>query len=315
MRSGRKAGRSVKRVLADGSVKIYRYGAYRGPRSAAKGETVDGLMQVYEHSVEWRALSQSSQATYARYLKYLGKIGHLEAVKIKRAELLDLRDAVAEARGDGAAQTFMNAVGAFFTWAVKRGKLEVSPCYKIDPLPGGEYPAWSWDELELALQHLREPLRRAVILLLYTGQRRGDVCHMTWADYNGSRIRVRQQKTGEPLVIPCHPSLSAELDAWRHIAPTILTNNREKPWRPSHISNALFHALAQIPGFPAHRNTHGLRKLAAATLAEAGCSTHEIMAITGHKSLAMVELYTASARQEKLATAAVLRFPALKGKL
>lgn len=312
MQSGRKAGRSVKRVLADGTVKVYRYAAYKGPRT--KGNTIYDLMQTYEHSVEWRALSASSQQTYGRYLKYLGRVGHLEAAKIKRGELLDLRDAIAEARGNGAAQTFMNTAGAFFTWAVKRSKLEVSPCYKIEPLKGGEFPAWSWEEVEHALPLLREPLRRAVILTLYTGQRRSDVCRMTWADYSGEKIRVRQEKTDERLVIPCHPSLQAELEAWEHVSPTILTNNRDKPWRPSHISNALHQALAEIQGFPEHRNMHGLRKLAAATLAEAGCSTHEIMAITGHKSLAMVELYTASARQEKLASAAVLRFPALKGR-
>jgi integrase len=54
-------------------------------------------------------------------------------------------------------------------------------------------------------------------------------------------------------------------------------------------------------------NVHGLRKLAAASLAECGCSANEIAAITGHDKLAMVELYTASAEQERLAEAAVRR--------
>jgi hypothetical protein len=42
-------------------------------------------------------------------------------------------------------------------------------------------------------------------------------------------------------------------------------------------------------------------------LAEAGCSAHEIAAITGHRSLALVSLYTASADQERMATAAIVR--------
>jgi len=272
-------------------------------------------MRAYEHSVEWHALAPRSQATYTRYLRYLSRIGQLQATQVKRRDVRELRDAVAEAKGHGAANSFLHAAGAFFAWAVKRDILEISPCYKIAPLPGGEFPAWSWDEVELALQHLREPLRHAVILTLYTGQRRGDVCRMTWADYDGARVRVRQEKTRTPLVIPCHATLKAELDAWERIAPTILTNNRRKPWSEGHISNAMHNALAEIPAFPEHRNMHGLRKLAAATLAEAGCSAHQIMSITGHKSLTEVERYTASARQEKLASAAVLRFPPLKGKL
>jgi integrase len=54
-------------------------------------------------------------------------------------------------------------------------------------------------------------------------------------------------------------------------------------------------------------NVHGLRKLAATALAEAGCTPHEIAAVTGHKSLAMVELYTRSAARERLALTAIGR--------
>ena len=310
--SGRKAGRVVRRTLKDGTVRTYRYGPYRGPRAAAQGDTIEALMPAYEHSPEWRTLSRSTQVTYTRYLRFFAGLGATQIATFDRRSVLELRDFVAEDRGNGAANTFMLAASALFSWGVKRGWLEVSPCLRIEHLPGGHYPAWTMPQVELALAHLREPLRRAIILALYTGQRRGDVCRMTWADYDGERIRVRQEKTGTLLTIPCHPSLSAELDSWERITPTILTSGNGQSWRPSHISNAVCVALRRIKGFPAGRNMHGLRKLAAALLAEGGCSTHEIAAVTGHKSLAMVELYTASARQEKLAGAAVLRFPTLK---
>jgi integrase len=42
-------------------------------------------------------------------------------------------------------------------------------------------------------------------------------------------------------------------------------------------------------------------------LAEAGCSTHEIACVTGHRTLAMVELYTRAADQKRMAGAAVVR--------
>jgi integrase len=65
-------------------------------------------------------------------------------------------------------------------------------------------------------------------------------------------------------------------------------------------------ALVAI-GLPAGLNVHGLRKAAARRLAEAGCSASEIASNTGHQSLSMVQLYTDSADQERLATAAVAR--------
>jgi integrase len=51
-------------------------------------------------------------------------------------------------------------------------------------------------------------------------------------------------------------------------------------------------------------SAHGLRKAAARRMAEAGKSTHEIMSITGHRSLGEVERYTRAASQERLAKTA-----------
>jgi len=46
-------------------------------------------------------------------------------------------------------------------------------------------------------------------------------------------------------------------------------------------------------------------KAAARRLAEAGCTPHQIAAITGHKTLKEVTRYCAAADQEKLAEAAI----------
>jgi integrase/recombinase XerD len=50
-----------------------------------------------------------------------------------------------------------------------------------------------------------------------------------------------------------------------------------------------------------------LRKATAAALAEAGASTHEIAAVTGHMSLEEVERYTRAVRKKKLADAAMAK--------
>ena len=54
-----------------------------------------------------------------------------------------------------------------------------------------------------------------------------------------------------------------------------------------------------------HCSAHGLRKAAARRLAEAGCTAHEIAAITGHASLNEVQRYTRAVDQQKLAAAAM----------
>src|SRR5262245_41986282 len=54
-------------------------------------------------------------------------------------------------------------------------------------------------------------------------------------------------------------------------------------------------------------SAHGLRKAAARRLAEAGATTHEISAITGHASLKEVARYTEAADRRKLAISAMAK--------
>jgi len=54
-----------------------------------------------------------------------------------------------------------------------------------------------------------------------------------------------------------------------------------------------------------HCSFHGLRKAASVRLAEAGCTPHEIAAITGHASLKEIVRYTQTADRKRLAAAAM----------
>ena len=50
---------------------------------------------------------------------------------------------------------------------------------------------------------------------------------------------------------------------------------------------------------------HGLRKVAARKLAEAGCSEREIMDVTGHTTSRMLSKYTKGADRKRGARAAI----------
>lgn len=53
--------------------------------------------------------------------------------------------------------------------------------------------------------------------------------------------------------------------------------------------------------------SHGLRKAIARRLAEAGAPPHEIMAVTGHATLAEVTRYTRDANRPNMADGAMTR--------
>jgi len=109
---------------------------------------------------------------------------------------------------------------------------------------------------------------------------------MAWSRYDGRTIKLTQGKTKVMLVISVHPVLKAELDGWRATATStmILTSVIGKPWNPESLTTVMRRTVDEL-GVPDGLNIHGLRKLAASMLAEAGCSTHEIVAITGHRNL------------------------------
>jgi integrase len=65
--------------------------------------------------------------------------------------------------------------------------------------------------------------------------------------------------------------------------------------------------LADAAGLPKRCVVHGLRKAAARRLAEAGCTPHEIMSITGHTTLKEVTRYTDAVNRERLARSGMAR--------
>ena len=78
-----------------------------------------------------------------------------------------------------------------------------------------------------------------------------------------------------------------------------------------------FRTACKNAKLPAGLSVHGLRKAACRRLAEAGCSAHEIMAISGHTTLREVERYTRAAERGRMAKSAIetvaRAFPAVAG--
>ena len=301
--------RVVRKRLADGSIKEYRYPRSRvTPLGQNLPNSLGAMLVAYRRSPDWTALADATQRQYNIYLRPIEVLRHIAVREIGRRQILMIRDALALRSGNGAATVFVRIVSAVFAWAVDRGWIDFNPASRIKALEGGHLPAWTAEQAERAIDRMEEALRRVVLFGMYTGQRRADMCRLTWSAYDGQTIRLTQQKTKVSLLIPVHPRLKAELDAWRLQATStaILTSLTARPWNPASLTLRMTRAL-EAAGLPRGLNIHGLRKLAATMLAEAGCSTHEIAAITGHKTLAMVALYTASVSQEKLAKAAVFR--------
>lgn len=146
--------------------------------------------------------------------------------------------------------------------------------------------------------------RLAVDLLLYTAQRSGDVRVMGRQNVRDGRIKVRQEKTREFVDMPIHRELQKSLDAAPLGQLTFIVTQAGEPFTAKGFGNWIS-AAAKEAGLPPGAAAHGLRKAAARRLAEAGASAHEIMAVTGYRTLKEVERYTRTAAMKGLATSAM----------
>ena len=164
-----------------------------------------------------------------------------------------------------------------------------------------------WTDAHCAAFEASHPpryLMTGYMIARYTGQRRGDVLKMARTAYDGSCIEVRQEKTDEPLVIPAHRRLRAYLDQLPKDSLLFVVDANGQPLEETNFSKE-FRAALDAAGLD-HLHFHGLRH-SAGRARRGRVQSHEIQAITGHRTLQMVEHYTKAARQKRLASAAIAK--------
>ncbi len=272
--------------------------------NAATILTVLDLIELYEKSPKYLSLSPGSRKIYGISLRYFQKMlapapaGLLERIDI--AKLIDGR-----ADQPGAANSLLRTINALYKWARERGHATNDPGRDVPELPTGEHAPWDDHVLAEALDAKDDRVRLATHLLLYTGQRIGDVVALRWTDLKDDHLTLTQQKTGRRLVIPLHDALKAELIRHPKGLGYIIPGMRAGKPLHQHTLRASLQAFAAKIG--AKVVPHGLRKNAVNALLEAGCSAAETASITG-QSLGQIEHYAKGRAQGKLATAAILKW-------
>jgi integrase len=208
------------------------------------------------------------------------------------------------------ARNWLKAIRGLMAFCVAEKFIAADPTRDIKLAKAKSAGFHTWTEDDIAAFESHHPIggkaRLALALLLYTAQRRGDVIRMGRQHIRDGVLHVKQEKTGVELDIPVHSDLKAIIDATPSEHLTFIVGERGRPMTPTFFSR-WFRAQCDDASLPKCCKAHGLRKAACRRLAEAGCTVHEIKAISGHKSLREVERYTEAAEQAKLARNAMAR--------
>ena len=278
-----------------------------GASMRSKPGGVSVAIAEYYSSQAFRSLTGGTPAQRRAILeRFRERHGHMPLLSLPKEFVVTLLDTMEP----NAARLWLKTFRHFIRWAEQRKLIRDDPTWGIrvkTPKSDGHH---AWDETEIAQYEATHPVgskaRLALALGLYTAQRRSDVIRIGRQHFRDGVLIVRQQKTGTTLTLPVHAELQKVIDATPIGHLTLLTTRFGRSYRDNNFSDQ-FRAWCEDAGLPQACVFHGLRKAAARRLAEAGCTAHEIAAMTGHKSLREVEHYTRAADQVRLAKAAMAK--------
>lgn len=281
--------------------------------SQAPPDSLSHVIQSWFKSPEYTRLSDSTRMNYRRLAdKLREEHGDKPIAGLNRQVVKRLMQQ--KANTPEAANSLLRILRLLLDHAMEDMEvIESNPARQVKKYksrnPDG-YHTWTEEEIARYFQHWEEgtPQDLAMAVMLYTGAARVDAVQLGPANLYNGRLRYRRQKLktrgGGVLVdIPLHPELARRLDRLPAEQETFLQTDYGKPRTAAGLGNAM-RKWTRAAGLT-DCTPHGLRKACARRLAEAGATPHEIMAVTGHQTLAEVERYTAKAGRAALADRAM----------
>jgi len=287
-------------------------------KGKAKAGTIAALVDLYCHSHKWISLSPSSQRSYRYTLEgFVTRHGH------RRVDQLEAKhvDAIMNSMADTpvAANRIRKLLSTMIKMAIVQGWRKDNPCLAVEnfTIRSKGHRCWTDEEINRyrSFYAIGTEQRLAFELLLNTGQRVSDAVRMGRKHVKDGAITILQKKSGETVevTIPILPALSSILDELqaRRITPTFLINQYGNARTEQGLSQ-MFGEWCGKAGLPDDAHAHGLRKAFCRVAAEAGLTPHEIMALSGHKTLAEVMRYTAAVDRKKLAASGMAKIERLR---
>jgi len=289
------------------------YWRVRSGRQQKQVKTTWGkLVEEFYKSPRFKEKAPGTRANYRRHCEDIReKNGAKDMTRFRRKDALRVKSALQD--NWSKANERLSVLSMLCKLAVDLEWIDRNPVVDIPKLKGGEYEAWPDHRLKAYEQYCAAnnltTARVIFELAIGTGQRLGDCIKMKWSDFDGHAIRVAQEKTGAHIWVSCPKRLKDFLEELPRQGASILARNLSQPLGKRAVQKAIETVRHEIGVMSGNNRLvpHGWRYTAAKELAEAGCSDSEIQAVTGHKTLAMVQKYRAQANQRLASTRAQAR--------
>lgn len=220
----------------------------------------------------------------------------------------------------GAADNMVKSVRAVYRWAMERHEIAHNPAAGIGAInttPRGGAVPWTAADLTRFREHHPAGTTAHLWLTLqaFTACRIGDAI---WLGRGQEVARDGQlwlewqpRKRGSAFVaLPMLPPLVKATRAATVTGATYLLSETGRPFASVEALRVRVQRWCAAAGLP-DRSSHGVRKAMAETMAEAGCSQHQIMAVMAHTQAKTSEVYTRGVQRRGLAADGVRALSAL----
>lgn len=283
--------------------------------------TIEDMFEdLYRSKNAYLAKSPKTQSDYKIKAKSIGKVDPLlygvAAAELTKGAVVGLHEQIWEERGLAMANGMIAVLRLAYSEAILRGRggILVNPCLKLklqQPEPRLRCASVAEIAALMATADALEPsIGDAIVIALFTGQRRGDVLALSEEGVEGGRAKMRQRKTAAPVSVRALPQLLARFATIRardraanRVTTTLVTDPRSgRPWNESSFSHRFAELRAaavagQVAGDMAAGDAAAgrapcpsladfrfsdLRDTAVTWLARAGCTIPEIASVTGH---------------------------------
>lgn len=261
-----------------------------------------------------------SETTRKKNLSILGEFQEAHGHRMVADVTFEHLDAIISKKADAApwqADKLRRLLIRLFAFARKLKMIDDNPAEETEPVKAQArtkskgYHSWTEAEIDQFTARHKKGSKAylALMLLLWSFQRRGDVSALGPIPGRPGWMHIAQEKSGgeRELDIPIGKPLAEAIAAYEQPANwdglTYLCSQYGRRFTKESFGN-WFRRRCNEAGLP-HCSAHGLRKAASRRAAEANLSNQSIKSVTGHVKDDEVAHYTKAVEQRKLASGTI----------
>ena len=254
--------------------------------------TFSHLVEELRRSAEW---SDKGQRTIEELEYAIGVIeplfGDSDLKEITPKVCRRFYDVLREKGSIHRAKKVMKWFRYLFNFALRYQLTDLNPTLAVRiKQPKAREALWSPEQIKAVITKATEEGRPCIALAVQiahaTALREADVLALTWGQFDGDRLVLRQGKTGKVISCPLGAEMVNMIEARR--AGTIPLANAPiirgphgRPYLKSNFAHR-FRDICRATGIPDDIKFMDLRRTTATELAAAGATAPEIASVTGH---------------------------------